>query len=373
MLAGNQAKYLADSARLLERHIEEKDRELAETIRVGEALTNDLRLKLDEQSENSRRLEEDLGGSVRELRSCQNDFLIAMEQIENLGRVPQYQEEQHHASLADLENKINVACMEDDTGKVQLSAELRESVRTVGELQCELTNKVRQLDLIQTEVKRITDSRDIVVAEQEKLEHQATHYQKELQRVSGANISTENNVRLSKDNMALEYDANRKEKGVSALKKVITKPEAAKERSQKADGSLSPDTESVAAKLNSEVVRVKAENASQQNVLSRKIDDDMARANDGTLSKYVARITTLHAEVLRLQSRLENNLEARSSQDVLAPNPKREVSVASTARPMSPGTTHVIFSAIEPMGQRISGLSERIDKSGERASSGRPS
>ena len=142
MLAGNQAKHLIDNARLLERHTEERGRELAETIRVGEALTNDLRLKLGEQSEKSRRLEEDLGGSVRELRSCQNDLLIAKEQIENLGRVQQYQEEQHRASLADLENKINVARMEDDTGKVQLSVELHESVRTVGELQGELANKV---------------------------------------------------------------------------------------------------------------------------------------------------------------------------------------------------------------------------------------
>ena len=102
---------------------------------------------------------------------------------------------------------------------------------------------------------------------------------------------------------------------------------------------------------------------------SRKIDD-MARANDETLSKYVAQITTLNAEVLRLQSRVENNSEARSSQDALAPNPGREVSVACTARSMSPGTTHVILSAIERMKQRISGLSERVDRSDEKASSG---
>ena len=158
-----------------------------------------------------------------------------------------------------------------------------------------------------------------------------------------------------------------------ALKKVIAKLEvSAKEYSQKADSSLGPDTGSVVAKLNSEIVRAKAENASQQNVFSRKIDD-MARTNDETLSKYVAQITTLYAEVLRLQNRLENSSEARSSQDVTAPNPKREVSVASTARAMSPGTTQVILGAIERMEQRISGLSEKVDKSDERASSGRPS
>ena len=346
---------------------------MAETIRVGEALTDDLRLKLDERSGKSRRLEEDLGGSVRELRLCQTNLLIAKEQIESLGRAQQYQEEQHRASLADLENKINVVCMEDDTGKVQLLVELHESVRTVGELQAEFTSEVRQLDLIQTEIKRITGSRDIVLAEKEKLEHQAAQYQKELQRVSDASTITEkNNVRLTKDNMALEHDASRKEKEVFALKKVITKlEESAKERSEKADGSLNPDTESVVANLSSVIVRVKAENASQQNVLSRKIDD-MARANDETLSKYVAQITTLHAEVLRLRSRLENNSEARSSQDVPAPNPKREVSVAFTARSMSPGTTHAVLSAIGRMERRISGLSERVDKSDERASSGRP-
>ena len=166
-LAGNQAKHFIDNARLLECHIEEKGRELAEAIRVGEALTNDLRLKLDEKSEASCRLEENLGGSVRELRSCQNDLLIAKEQIENLGWAQQYQEEQHRASLADPGSKIHVACVEDDTGKVQLSVELREPVRTVGELQSEL-NKVRQLDLIQTEVRRITDSRDSVVEQKGK-------------------------------------------------------------------------------------------------------------------------------------------------------------------------------------------------------------
>ena len=51
VLAGNQAIHLIDNARLRERHIEEKERELAETMRVGEAITDDLRLKLDEQSE----------------------------------------------------------------------------------------------------------------------------------------------------------------------------------------------------------------------------------------------------------------------------------------------------------------------------------
>ena len=151
-LAGKQAKHLIDNVRLHERHADEKDRELAEAIRVGEAPTNDLRLKLDEKSEASRRLEEYLDGSAKESISCQNGFLIAKQQPENLVRAQQYQEEQHHASLAVLENKINVARMEDDTGKVQLSVELHESVRTFGELQGEPANKVRQHELNQHEV-----------------------------------------------------------------------------------------------------------------------------------------------------------------------------------------------------------------------------
>ena len=50
-LAGKQAKHLIDNAHLLERHMEENDRELAEIVRVGEALANDLRLKTDERNE----------------------------------------------------------------------------------------------------------------------------------------------------------------------------------------------------------------------------------------------------------------------------------------------------------------------------------
>ena len=134
----------------------------------------------------TRRLEERIDGSARELRSCQNDLLIANQRVENLVRAQQYQEEQHRASIADLENKIDVACMEDDTGKVQLSVELHEPVRTVGELQSELTNKVRQYELIQTEVKRITDTRDSVGKEKKTLEQQTVQYQRELQRVNDA-------------------------------------------------------------------------------------------------------------------------------------------------------------------------------------------
>ena len=193
-----------------------------------------------------------------------------------------------------------------------------------------------------------------------KLEQQAIQYHRELQRVTDANVITEKNiVRLTKGSLALDYTASRAEKEVFALKKVIKQLEgSAKEDRQKAGSSTDPDHKSVVAKLNSEIARAKAENAPQQNVFSRKIDD-MARANGETLSKYVSQIHTLHAEVLRVQNRQENSSEARSSQDVGAPNPKREFSVASTARSISPGATQVILGAIERMEQRISGLSDR--------------
>ena len=89
------------------------------------------------------------------------------------------------------------------------------------------------------------------------------------------NTTTEkNNIRLTKDNMALGYNASSKEKELFVLKEAVSHLEkSARERSQKADGSPNPDTESVVAKLNSEIAKVKAENASQQDVFSRKIDD----------------------------------------------------------------------------------------------------
>ena len=143
---------------------------------------------------------------------------------------------------------------------------------------------MRQYDLLQIEVKRITGSRDSVVEEKEKLEQQTIQHQRELQRVSDANVITERNmVRLTKESLALEYSASKAEKEVFVLKKAIKQlEESAKGPNQKAGSSSDPDPESVVAKLNSELVRAKAENASQQNVLSRKIDH-MARTNDETL------------------------------------------------------------------------------------------
>ena len=74
-----------------------------------------------------------------------------------------------------------------------------------------------------------------------------------------------------------------------------------------------------------------------------------------------------------MQKRQVSSLEAPPSQEATSPNPKREVSVASAARSMSPGTTQVILSAIERMDQRISGLSEKVNRSAELSSGSRPS
>ena len=114
--------------------------------------------------------------------------------VENLVKAQQYQDEQHCVSIANLENKINVACMEGDIGKVQMSVELHESIKAVGELQGELTNAVRQYEVIQNEVKRTTDTKDNVVKEKESLEQQIVQYQRELQRVNDAMAETEKNV-----------------------------------------------------------------------------------------------------------------------------------------------------------------------------------
>ena len=73
-LAGKQAKHLIDHAALLDRHVEEKDRDMAELVKVGEDLTNDLRAKMDVKSESMRRLGASLNDSARDLRSCQNDI-----------------------------------------------------------------------------------------------------------------------------------------------------------------------------------------------------------------------------------------------------------------------------------------------------------
>ena len=134
-----------------------------------------------------------------------------MNRSRSLG-IQQYRDERHRASLAELENKISVACVEDDTGKVQLSVDLRESVRAFGELQGELTSEVRQLDVIQTEVERITDSRDAVVVEREWLERQVVPYQNEIQRLGQINVVKEN------DKRAVVFDQVNKQSDFDALK-----------------------------------------------------------------------------------------------------------------------------------------------------------
>ena len=62
-------------------------------------------------------------------------------------------------------------------------------------------------------------------------------------------------VRLTKENTALGYNASKDEKEALTLKKAIKQlEESAKEPSQKAGSSSDPISESVIAKLNSELV-----------------------------------------------------------------------------------------------------------------------
>ena len=167
-----------------------------------------------------------------------------------LGAFSNTGKEQHRASLADLENKINVECMEDDTGKVQLSVDLHESVRAFGEFQGEPTSKVRQPDLIQTVVKRITDSRDAVVVERERLERQVVQYQNEIQRFDRINVVVENDKRaMVFDQVNKKHDFDALKDDEVKLKEIVSQFETSvRELSQKA-GAPDSDTNSVVAKL----------------------------------------------------------------------------------------------------------------------------
>ena len=170
-------------------------------------------------------------------------------------------------------------------------------------------SEVRQFDLVQAGVKRITDSRDATVGE--------------------------------------------------------------REYSEKADAP-DADAASVIARCNIEVIKAKAETTRQQGVLSRKIDE-ISAASDEKVLKYNSQISALYDEALRAQSRSGNIQEARSSKDEIPLHPKREVSIAFSGRPMSPGTTNAILSALDQMNAKMSALSDRQDRSDERASSSRPS
>lgn len=251
--------------------------------------------------------------------------MVANGQIENLGSIQQYRDEQHRASLADLEHKINVACVEDDIGKAQLSVDLRESLRAFGELQGELTSKVRQLDLVQTEFKRVTDSRGAVGVERERLEHQVVQYQEEIQRLDQINVAVENDKRaMVFDEVNKQHDFDAFKDGGLKLKETVSQlGTSVRELSQKA-GAPDSDANSVVAKSSSEVIKAKAENASQQDIFSRKIDE-MARASDEKILRYTTQIGALRGEVLRLQSQSENKSEARSGPNEILPNPKSEV------------------------------------------------
>jgi hypothetical protein len=109
-------------------------------------------------------------------------------------------------------------------------------------------------------------------------------------------------------------------------------------------------------------------------VFSQKIED-MSKKKDEEILEYSAQVRTLHAELLKREGHCSaENLpyQGNFAKKATDPNPKREVSVASTARSLSPGTTQVILGALQRMEERVSGLASRIDQSDERARSVRP-
>ena len=358
VLSGKQVTHLIGQVNLLERHLEEREREYKDNRTVDITLISDQNI----------RLEESLGLTLHELRSCQNDLLQAQTRIENLESTLQYNNEMHLNVKADLEEKVNAACMEDDTGKVQLSVDLHESVRTIGELQSELSSKVRQLELIQGEVKRITDSRDAADAK----------YQKEIREANDVvSITEKNNERLSQENMRFGYNLKRKETELLAsnhevrrLTDLVSQLEVSnKELSRKADSSSLEhlDADSVVSKLKGDLTRAEAEIAKQHDAFSKRVDA-MARDSEEKVLKHSQQVSVLQTEILRLQSRSEIKAEARSTHGKSPDNPKREVSVASTARSMSPGTTGAILNALDEMSKTISILSDRVDRSDNRNS-----
>ena len=84
-LSGKQVTHLIGQVNLLERHLEEREREYKDNRTVDITLISD----------QSIRLEESLGLTLHELRSCQNDLLQAQTRIENLESTLQYNDEMH--------------------------------------------------------------------------------------------------------------------------------------------------------------------------------------------------------------------------------------------------------------------------------------
>ena len=109
-------------------------------------------------------------------------------------------------------------------------------------------------------------------------------------------------------------------------------------------------------------------------MFSRKIED-MSKKKDEEILEYSAQVRTLHAELLKREGYCSPEslpYQGDFAKKTTDPNPKREVSVTSTARSVSPGTTQVILTALQRMEERISGLADRVDQSDERASSSSP-
>eukprot|EP00919_Chromeraceae_sp_WS-2016_P013510 GHVR01031733.1.p1 GENE.GHVR01031733.1~~GHVR01031733.1.p1 ORF type:complete len:714 (+),score=95.88 GHVR01031733.1:463-2604(+) len=224
---------------------------------------------------------------------------------------------------------------------------------------------------------------DNAVNEKELLEQQIVQYQREIQRVNDAASEKERNVvRLTRENLTLELNSSKAEREVLVLRKSVKQLEESQKEVSKV-AVTPPETKLMATiselsgeleKASGELEKERAKNSSQQDVFSRKIED-MSKKKDEDISEYYTQVRTLHAELLKREGYCSpENLpyQGNFAKKVADPNPKREVSVASTARSVSPGTTQVILSALQRMEERVSGLASRIDQSDARAPSVRP-
>ena len=357
-LSGKQAKHFVDQIALLERHVEEKEREWENSRTIDAHMTN----------ERSNRLEESLNEAREDLRSSHNELMQARTRVENLESTLQYNNELHLKARAELEDRINAACTEDDTGRVQLTVDLHESHRVIGELQGDLSTKVRQLELIQGEMKRITDA----------AEANDERHKRELQVAKDVIDDREkNNERLLLENRRIGdnlknqgNDLATSECEVRRLLDRVSQLEISnQELSQKA---VSPKTDHL--NTDSDVMRMKRELAQSESEIARLHSvfgervEKLTKVGNERVVKHSQQIGVLQAEILRLQSRSENKGDAEAEKEKIPDNPKREVSVASGARSVSPGTTGVILNAIEEMNKKISSLSDRVDQSDNRSS-----
>ena len=191
-------------------------------------------------------------------------------------------------------------------------------------------------------------------------------YQNGIQRVSVDAVAENHQIAMVLDQANRQSDFDVLKDNEQKLKDIVSRLEmSVREGSQKADAT-DTGAASVFARCSIEVAKAKAETTSQQDIPGRKIDE-MAVASGEKILKYTTQISVLHDEVLRLQSRSENKSEARSSKDD-SPQPHKGsfscfICQIDVARYYQCNPQH------HGPHKRMSALSDRVDRSGERASS----